>query len=334
MSDNCEKFRAADVEALWFDDTERHQSVMRECIEPVVFRTRDGQNLSGLHLNRDFSQLPTIVRIGAWLHSVNSAEQKYTAYQLAATNPENPIVLVDMPAHGNSDALTYNQKKEVFCRQSISRIASDQADAVSAFMDHNGIVLAADSLGGLASLDFARRMKQNGEDPQLIAAYDIVGFDKKLSISMAKKFLVNERKLQGRYHCGEHNQRLDTSYEDNFIGELKRSGCEPQYDQLDVYRKDPSLALLLFARSPVASSKGYKALERSLEVSPDMKVNLVFAGLSRVSRWQKIQPQIQSLLRKYSDRLTVEVWPDDSHSMSIAPQQPRFAQHLRALMTS
>lgn len=306
---------------------ERHDIAMREAVDTIRLTGEGGQQFSGLHLNRDHSGKPAIVRFGAWLSASNGPEAKYAAYQYAAANPDHPVLLVDMPAHGLSDRATSEQRREIFLSRRLSRIASSQAVAVSNRLPSaSEVILLGDSLGGRVAPDVAIQAGRVGLKPVMLLGFDIAGVDERPSLGIAKAFFVDEAKTQRNYRQGADNERLDKAYEVGFKQGLVK---DESYKLYSVYFKDLALIALIFARSPLASRSGFDSIEEALSVNPELLAAFVSGGLSKISRLAKIQHEIDQLTAR-QPRLTWDVWPNDSHSMGLAPQQPRFARYTQA----
>lgn len=331
-----ERFCAANVDPLWFEDPERHDTAMRETIETVTLTGDGDQQFSGLHLNRDFSDKPAIVRLGAWFNDVTTPDLKYTAYQFAAANPENPVLLVDVPAHGTSDRLTPAQRREIVLTKQVSLVAASQASAArTRLADTSEIIVVGESAGARLSPDFAVKAGEIGLHPLVLIGFEMAGVDKRPSLACAAAFFIDGHLAQKNYHQGSDNRKLDDAFEIGFRPELAKFGYHGEaYDLVEIFKKEPSYLGFLLARSPLADDGGFAALERALDTNQDMSASLVSAGLSKVSRWRKIKPQVDHLLTVYPSRVSWDLWPNDHHSMGIAPQQPRQAAFTRAVIDS
>ncbi|HET9098702.1 MAG TPA: alpha/beta hydrolase [Candidatus Saccharimonadales bacterium] len=326
-------YSASKIAPLWMNG-DRHEDLMSELADERRFISFSGQHFSGLHVNRFFASSIPLVRLGSWLSASNTPEAKYTMYQFAAANPERQILLIDMPSHGSSDNLSAKQWAETVRFQKVSEIGKAQAEAVRSHIPSaTEIIVVGDSLGGRVAPDFARHAGQLGLNPILIAGFDIAGIDKRRSLRMAEAFFIAEKKRQHRYHEGPQNMALDEAYDHQFVPMLPRYGMSNvKYNPMAVYKKNPLLSLFFLARSPIASNTAFQSIEAVLDYNDQVIASFVSGGLSKVCRWQHIQEDIQSLKDKYNKRFTWDVWPNDSHSMNIAPQQPRFAQLTRNMI--
>lgn len=336
MTLNPADFTAANTAPRQFEDPERHRIAMREAIETVILTGENGQKFSGLHLNRDFTDQPAIVRLGGWFEDVEGDGLKYTAYQYAAYNPENPVILIDMPAHGQSDSLTAPQRRQIVRTGKVSGVASSQALAASSRLEESeDVVVVGESAGGMLASTFAIKMGKLGLKPLAIVGFEIAGVDKRPSLGLAASFLIDGHFMQRMYHKGPDNKRLDRAYELDFRQELARLGGESRSSSLmRIFRVEPTYMGFLVVRDPLASDGSFEDIEQAMDLNPDMKAAFVSGSLSRIGRWKKIEPQVDRLLLYYPGRLSWQTWLNDNHSMGIAAQQPRQAKYTRAVIDS
>jgi hypothetical protein len=328
-----EQFSAENVEPYRFDSAERHSTALREADEVITMDGPNGQSFSGLHLNRDFSEGPVIVRVGSMNSSSTTGAQKYTSYQYAAAFPESPVITIDLPSHGYSDRHTVAQRTERIIKKSGSRTAAAEAEAVAAYMDSSSeYIVSGDSFGAQLVPDFAIKLGELGVSPRLIFGFDMTGVN---YFNTRQTFVkMNKARKAGHsaYHRGAANERLDEAF-DAFCEELDQFGeNERVYNPFHVGKRDPVFTLLSVLRSATNGEAGMDALERSMELNDQMVAAMVSGGLSRICDWRKIEPRVDGLKQKFGDRFTWEVWPNDSHSMSIAPQQPRSIAFAKAVI--
>ena len=321
-----------DIEPFRFTDQERHDTALREAIETVIFDTEDGQQFSGLHLNRDFSDKPAIVRRNAWMSSVLAPEQKYAGYQYAAANPEHPIVILDMPAHGYSSKLTKLQRKEILDTGDLGLIGAAQSESVVRKLGGvKELIETGDSLGARIAADAARKAGELGVRPLALIGFDMVGLERRKSIAVAKSFFITEWLQSKRlYKENPATQELEQAYEEGFKTELENAGFNGGFNMVDIFRRDPKLLSFVVYKSPLATDSGVEALEKLLAAEQQIVVSLVVGGMSAICRWHKIQPTAERLERVHDGRIQFDVWPEDAHGMGLAPQQPRMAAYVSA----
>jgi hypothetical protein len=108
---DAERFSAGNVAPRFFEG-ERQAIALREASELITLNGEKGQRFSGLHFNRDFAGNLAIVSLRGMFEDVNDIGLRYTGYQIAAANPENPVLLINIPAHGDSDPLTVAQRRK------------------------------------------------------------------------------------------------------------------------------------------------------------------------------------------------------------------------------
>lgn len=312
---------------------ERQRTLLRELGERVMFYTDSGQAISGRYVNRDFWSNPLGVVENAFLGASNTAEQLYELAQQAITLPNNPHVMLDMPGHGESDRLTSGQRLETLTTGKVSLIGYAHAEAVRNYFPNAYAIFATGaSLGARALPDFAIRAGQLDMKPFLVAGFDPAGFDSRRSICMAKAFFVSEHKKQRFYHVGDANARLDEFYR-LFKADLGSKGfSDLDYDASAVFKKDPGVGIFIVARSPLASDTGWESLSRSLDANPEMAVSFTSGGHSNICRLDQVAPKAAEIQCAYPSRFRWDVLPNDSHSMSIAPQQPRLKKRLGELV--
>lgn len=323
--------REAQVEPFWFHDPERHAVAMREATEPLTMEADDGQRFSGLYMNRDFTTEPAIVSPNAFMTASHTPEQMYRAYQYAAAFPEHPVLFVDMPSHGHSDNLTDAQWQEIMELCQLDGVAEAQAQAVRRQLpDAQAAIMPADSLGAQVASDMARSIGELDMQPLLLAGFDMVGMEKRSSLGVAATYFVGEAvRSRVHYHGNPAHHLLNDAFELRFRREVEKTDYEPDFKMYDVFRRDPRLLSFIVANSPLAGDNALPSLEQTLETNPQLAAALVIGGKSGICRWRRIGPSVLGLEQKFPDRLTHDVWPDDSHGMGLAPQQPRMAAYTR-----
>lgn len=317
-------YSAENVIPFTFDDPARHDLALRESLDLVRLSSHGGQEFSGLHLNRDYTENPVIVRIGSMNSSSTTDAQKYIAYQYAAAFPENPVVAIDLPSHGQSDRNTLAQRYERLVEKSGSLTAHAQAEAIANRMiASDEFIIIGDSFGAQLVPDVATKIGGMGLKPLAIIGFDMSGVN---NFNTCKTFLrLNKARKQGHdaYHRGEANIALDNTFED-FCTELgKISLNEMFYSPFNIGKRDPLFTALTLLRPSTNSENGLEALEKSLELNDEMLAAMVSGGLSRICNWSLIKDKVINISEATNGRLDWQVWPNDSHSMSIAPQHPR-----------
>lgn len=324
-------YTAKAVPPAEFPDEHKRQTALWDIINFKLLSGTGGQRLSGIYTNRSADGIP-IVRLNAFNGDSTKAQQQYTAYQYAASNPGNPILQIDLPSHGYSDRLSVRQRLELLSKKTLGAVAASQAVAIADFMpNREEFVLVGDSVAGLLAMEVAIALKKLGLYTRAVLGYDPVGFSTRSDLSFhAGIFKARGQNRHRRYHEGAANQRLDKSYE-AFKDELKAMGYPSKsYSPVDVYRKDPLLMPVMF-RSPLSSEAGYETLTTLMEDTAACAA-FVSGSLSQSCPYDKIHPRLIPIARKYEDRIRWDVWPGDSHSMGIAEQQPRFASYTGAVL--
>jgi hypothetical protein len=337
MSLDSEQFSAANVEPQFFEG-ERQAIALREAAEAIVMTGEDGQKLSGLHFNRDFAGNPAIVKLGGMFIDADNMEQRYAGYQLAVANPENPVIMMNIPAHGESDPLTPAQRKQIIGDRQVSLVAGSQAVAAMSRLEGTGeVITTGQSAGGRLAPDFTVKAGEMGLKPVALVGFEPAGLDKRPSLVTATAFFVDGFLAQRNYHEGTNNLRLDLGVE-RFKEDMAATGFHDSHDAfasgVGIFEKDPSYIAFLLANSPLSDGGGFEAIERAMDANPDMQAAFVSGGLDKVTRWRKIAPRVQQLTDAYEGRMSWNVWPYDGHSMGIGAQQPRFAAAVRSVMES
>lgn len=329
-----EDFSVEKSSSFWFEDPERHQTAMREAVETLVLTADDGQRFSALHLNRDFSEKPAIVSFDAMFTGCNSPEQKYAAYQYAAANPDRAVLKIDMPAHGYSDALTDRQYKEITDDHKLKGIAQSHAEALRRRLpEADDVIAVGDSLGARGALDFAQVATNLGFQTLKMVGFDTVGLEERLTPAVSFSYFLQEWRKNRKLYYNEANQHLNDAYEDRFKGQLAEYGFENDFSMTEVFKRDPRILGFVLANSPLAAKTGVESLKTVLENRPDFTADLVVGGLSSICRWRKIKPLAECLEKTFPGRVSFDVWPNDSHGMGLAPQQPRMAAFVKDRLT-
>jgi pimeloyl-ACP methyl ester carboxylesterase len=329
-----EAYAPQNIEPFWFEDSERHDTAMREAVETLVLTTDDGQRFSALHLNRDFSEKPPIVSLNAMFTGCNSPEQKYKAYQYAAANPERPIVALDMPAHGYSDRLTDVQYWEIIGRSGLTAIGCSLAEVLRGRLeDAQEMVVVGDSLGARIGFDFTDQASDFGFETSNIFGFDPVGLEDRSTLAVNVSYFAKEALRSRRLYTSEPNDRLNYGYETVFKRELAKRGFENNFSMMGVFRTDPRILRFLVAGSPLAPGTGITSIKRMLLRQQSLTANMVVGGLSSICRQREVVPALEQVEDElFGDRLQHEVWPNDAHGMGLAPQQPRMAAFVRDML--
>lgn len=337
MSLDAECFCAANVKPQFFEG-ERQAIALREASEVVIMTGEDGQKLSGLHFNRDFSSNTAIVKLNGMFVDVDSVDQRYSTYQLAAANPDNPVITINIPAHGESDPLTPAQRKEILGGRQVSLVAASQAvAAASRLKECSDVAAIGQSAGGRLAPDFTVKAAEIGLNPVALAAFEPAGLDKRPSLVTFMSFFKDGFLAQKNYHRTDADRRLDEGLE-KFSAELEEDGFDDAHNavlnDIRIFSRSPSYIGFILTRSPLSDDGGFKSIERAMDVNPRMRAAFVSGGLDKVTRWRKIEPRAKRLVSLYRDRMSWDVWPDDGHSMGIGSQQPRFAAAVRTMLES
>jgi hypothetical protein len=322
---------AIPAQPFGFNDPERHANAMREVSEVITLTGDNEQRFSGLYVNRDFSSAPLIAEPSQMFASCKSDEVKYIALQQAAANPEHPILIWDMPSHGDSYNLTPEQRRQIYIDREMGLLAHSQATAIRNHSSgFNKLILTGKSLGARIIPDLAIEASQFDIETQMIIGFEMVGLEERLSASVGAAFLITEAiKSRKNYTNNPRYSQLFKAYEDGFKKDLRKYSPEDNYKMISVYENDPSLLLFLLARSPLAADTGQKSLEKALDKDQNLQVSLVFGGLSSVCRLRKIQPVVDAIKRDFPDRFNYDIWPNDSHGMSLAPLQPQISKYTK-----
>lgn len=334
---DAESFSAANVSPLFFEG-ERQEIALREASELVTLTGEEDQKLSALYLNRDFASGLAIARLGGMFEDVGSTDLRYAAYQWAAAAPENPVLFVNLPAHGRSDPLTARQLKEVSDKRQLTLLAASQALASrSCLSETGGVIATGQSGGGRLAPDFATAAHELDWKVPALLGISVAGLDKRPSIATSAAFVADGFLAQYKYHRNAEDLKLDRGM-GRFAAAMAEYGFRDTHNVLvndyRIFRKDPSFFKMLFKGNPLSGDGGFEAIERAMDLNPDMHAAFVSGGLDKVIRWRKIVPQVRQLVNAYPERLTWEYWPEDGHSMGIGSQQPRFAACVRAVIES
>lgn len=337
MSLEADRFSAALTVPIMFEG-ERQDIALREAQEVITMPGDDGQRFAGLHFNRDFESNPAIVRLGAMFDDIHSEDLRYIGYQLAAANPENPVLVMGLPAHGGSDALTDAQRREIRTDRGLTLVANSLVTAAGPRLgDGAELVAVGQSTGARLAPDFTLMAGEAGFRPAAMVGFNSVGLDRRPSFSTFTNFVVDGVMGQKAYHEGFDNLKMDSGLA-RFKKDMAAAGFDKPHDALanaiGIFRTDPSYFGFLVARSPLSADSGFEAIAKSLDAEPEMLAAFVSGGVDKVTRWTRIEPRVRQLVDHYDGRLSWDVWPDDGHAMGISTQQPRFAAAIRSVVRS
>jgi pimeloyl-ACP methyl ester carboxylesterase len=340
MVERVERYSPERVVPFSFDDPERMRIFMREVIEPVTFRAEDGQAFSGIFVNRDFAnrENPLHVRLNSMFGDSAGADQKYIAFQEAAAFPSRPFIVIDQPAHGESDILTPGQMREIKKMGQLTLVAAAHVQAVrSRVPDAREVVLSGEALGARMAAEFAAEAPAQDFQATHFFGFDMAGLEKRSSAALGLGFLARVPKSRQLYSKGAHNVRLQRSFEE-FQQELESYApvhLPTARSEAKVWQRQISLLTFLLRNSPLANDEGAAALERGLQNNEGMAVNLVFGGLSAVGRMNKeVEARLQNLDRLYRGDVGWVVWPNDDQGLGYAPHRPRLTQFIKDTLHS
>ncbi|MDB5164772.1 MAG: hypothetical protein JWL89_398 [Candidatus Saccharibacteria bacterium] len=333
---NPEEFTANAVSPVWYEDQARHQTAMRELTEPVTLISDDGQQFSGLHINRDFTDKSPVIRINSMFGAADRPDQQYIAYQWGAAYPDRGFVLIDLPSHGASDNLTETQIKEIKKEGTLKLVGKAHVEAVSNRIPHVGEpIIVGEALGARMAAEFVAASTKRDIYPDHMFGFDMPGLENRSSASLAFSYFASALKSRKYNAEGEANDRLKAAFEEKFNGDL--ANYQPRVEktttkkQASVYKHQKSLLTFLLRNSPLNNDKGADALSEGLQSNPNLAVNLVFGGLSAVGRWRReTAARVQKIADANNHRLQAEVWPSDDQGMGLAPLSPRLVAYSKA----
>jgi pimeloyl-ACP methyl ester carboxylesterase len=333
---DLEKPNTIPIEPFRFEDPERHAIAMREVSEVLLFEGEGRQKISGLWLNRDFSEKPAIIEPDQMFSVSTTDEIKYIAFQQAAAYSEHPVMVLDMPAHGHSYNLTSAQRREIFLQRRLGLLARSQATAVrNRLPETKQIILTGKSLGARVAPDLAQEAAKLDMEPLLIVGFEMVGLEKRLTANVSAAYFINEViKTRRKYMQNPKFQSFIKAYEEQFLQKLPEPGPNTFKEMRDVFKHDPSLLLFLLARSPLASDTGVESLERAMDSNKNMSAALVIGGLSSICRWRKIAPTMEHLKHEFPQQFSYDIWPNDSHGLAWAPLQPLLTAYTKKRIAS
>lgn len=339
MMSNYETYSPANVKTFEFKDPIHEADVISESMEQLIGESEAGQKFSAIHVNRTFSAegRTTFVRLNSLFGSTANADQQYIASQYAAAFPDHGYVSVDLPAHGASDKLTKEQRKDITNNGgSLKKVAEAQVEATLDLVPElKDIVVTGEAMGELFATEFAIQAAAKGVKVRQLFGFDPIGLEDRSPIKLAAGYLGRAQKSRSERSkqvddAGE--QELEDAFSKDFLSKVDKYG--PTYvasraGHAGLMAKERTILWLMFKKSPITRSIGMRALDEAMSNMPELKTNLVFAGNSVVGRLtDPVQTKLDVLKKASKDRLQYDVWPYDNQDIGLARHQPRLIKYI------
>jgi pimeloyl-ACP methyl ester carboxylesterase len=295
-------------------------------------KTKAGQHLSGIFVNRAFAtENPLIFRPNSAFGNTANVDQHYIAAHYAAALPDHAYVSLDLPAHGASDGLTKEQRKDIIKKNgSLDSVADAQIEALQDLVpDIKDVILTGEAAGELAAITFAARAAAKGIQTRYLFGFDPLGMEKRSVLGLVGGYLFKAQQSRNERRKPSDDagqQRLQTAY-DRFTAEMAKLGpvkTVSRVESLGALAKERTIARLMLRKSPITHDSGMRALEAALETQPELKAYFVFGGQSVVGRLtEDVEERLHGLKNQYEDRVNWSLWPHDGQDIGLAPNQPR-----------
>jgi pimeloyl-ACP methyl ester carboxylesterase len=334
-----DKYSPANVSPFEFSNPELRRDVIQEASEQVIGVAKNGQQFSGIYVNRAFaSEGATFVRINSLFGSTANADQQYIATQYAAAFPGSGYLSIDLPAHGASDKLTEEQRKSIKASNgSLHKVAEAQIEAAMNIAPHLGnIILTGEAMGELLATEFAVQAPAKDITVRRLFGFDPLGLEPRFPVELFGSYLISAQKSRFRRRkkadrAGE--QALEDAYSKVFVPELETFGqvkyaTQPSHARL--LSKEWTIARMSFKKKLLFTiDSGPQALDKALGANPQMQAYLVFASKSAVGRpTEKVKRSLAAIKQRNQGRLQVDEWPNDNQDIGLARHQPRLIRYI------
>ena len=316
-------------------DPAEHRRLMREVMDVRRFNGGDRRNpqyFSGLLVNRDSgAEHPSLVFLNGLGEGAKSLETRYRAYQLGARFPGQPVLCLDLPAHGQSSISTPAQRKEIYEHGNMYNIARAMAQAICFALPNEQVAFAGYSLGAFMMAPVMIKASDFCIRPVAAIGQEVVGLERRTRAGVLAGHYVVETVRQRRYG-GQKYAALRREY-DAFVQAAKAAQYDPaQHNPWRVFRDDPRLVRAMILRGPLATDQSFQNLRILLRTYQQMPLTLLTAGQSADVRWPRIAHRAQEFCAEYAGRVQWHVWPQDTHGLGLAPNQPRLAEFIRGVL--
>lgn len=320
--------------------TEHEIALAHELNESIVMPSSNGQQFSGLWLNRNVgSEQGTnlLVLSNSFLTDATQIDTKIRAFEVARLFPKKEILLIDQPSHGHSSNVTPEQRK-AFALGDMTEVGQEQYDAIVAFSrSHlkqplNSFDIKGESLGSRQALEIIRASIQSSDAhiPQVgnFVAFEIPGTEPNRRIDIHASYFLYEALRSGVYGA----PWIET-YKQSFASYLATySGAAPEKPAAGFLIKDKRMAVANFWDSTLGHGTGNDSLRHALEHG--VAVNRVVGEVSKVDRLVAAKASHELFVRELGRTFCMTILRYESHDGTGTLSRARLAAVLlKNLMT-
>lgn len=325
-----------------FSDQEREREIMQQAAELRIGKAADGQRVAMTYANHEAGGRGAVVRLAPVFARPDNADQLWIPYQSVAAMPDRAHFNVGTPAHGASDKLTDEQRKDIRNRNgSLASVARSRLEAVLDIEPAlDNIIVEGEAFGSVLAKEFAVQAATRGIRVRRLVGVTPVGMEDSSLPAIAGrgvKYLIDAQVSRMR-RSKETERPGEQESEDAFskVFVPKMAAPTPTREATrrghiaTMSREISTSGRLLLYKSPLARDTGAQALEAALELDPELKAYLVFAGKGVIGRFTpSAQANVERIEEVHPGRVEHDVWEQDGQDLGLARHQPRIVKLIR-----
>lgn len=303
-----------------FAETELPDQLLEELTDPRTVDVSSSQQIGYLLLNRHLvGEEKPIVAIGGFMSDVTTPDRAWEGANLAAL--ERPVLMLDMPGHGQSSPHSTEQIINLCFRRSADKQAEPVTEAVQRLLNpEDAIDYFGISHGSYLSL------KATEQDPNdrvdTVFGIDVPAVKRQLTLGLQIGYVVADNVLGRKKYLEQlEGTEFDKDYE-AFKDVHETYGVERANNFI---RNNPGLFALNLISS-VNARPGALASWKSVLDTKKTSVRVVTSGNGSVSDPYAIKEFIDELPDEQKVRSSQRVIPNEDHNIGIVQMMPRAVQ--------
>jgi len=303
-----------------FAEAEIPSQLIEELSDPRTVEVTTSQQIGYLLLNRHLigEEMP-IVAIGGFMSDVTTPDRAWEGVNLAAL--ERPVLMLDMPGHGQSSPHSREQIIDLCFRRSANKQAEPITDAVQRLLDPEGeIDYFGISHGSYMSL------KATEQDPNdrvdTVFGIDLPAVKRRFTTGLQLGYVVTDNVLGRKKYI---EQLQGTEFERDY------EVFKALHDTLGIecannfMKNNPGLFALNLVSSVNARPGALSSWESVLD-SKSTSVRVVTSENGSVSDPEAINEFIEKLPQSKQKRSSQQVVANEDHNIGIVHMMPRAVQ--------
>jgi pimeloyl-ACP methyl ester carboxylesterase len=334
---NYHDYDPAAVQPFAFANDAVKDTIYREAVDQRIGYALSGQQFSAIHVNREQTGNPVIVRINSLWGNTGNTDQQYIAAQYAAAFPEHSYVSIDLPGHGASSSLTKAQRKAINASGDVRPVGDAHIEAVMDLVpDMSEVITVGEGVGEVLMLAFAARAARHGIAVRNLFGIDPMGLEDRSPLALTLQYHAvaeKSRAERAKESDAAANNALEAAFSTTFTQEIAAydkpsHGTRPKY--AGIMARERAVGRFMFRKSPLTHSTGMELLEEAIWTQPSAEARLLFAGRSVVGRLNpKVEYELTSIGAASRGRVHYDVLPNDNQDIGLARNQPRLIKYIK-----